>query len=71
MKALEAAQQTMARLRRAASEVTVAPRTREIGRVVSAGDGIARVAGLPSARSQELLAFERDVIGIAFNLDEH
>ena len=33
------------------------PRT-EVGRVVEAGDGIARVEGLPSTMTNELLEFE-------------
>lgn len=44
-----------------------------IGRVVEVGDGIAKVSGLPSVRSQEMLAFETKkglVSGIAFNLEE-
>jgi len=43
----------------------------EIGTVVDAGDGIAHVAGLPSAMTQELLEFEGGVLGVALNLDEH
>ncbi|MGH2634724.1 MAG: F0F1 ATP synthase subunit alpha [Actinomycetota bacterium] len=42
----------------------------EVGRVVEAGDGIARVKGLPSAMSNELLEFPGGVLGLAFNLDE-
>ena len=66
----QVAGKTVERLRQALSEVSVEPRTLEIGRVLSAGDGIARVAGLPSARSQELLSFPSGVMAIAFNLDE-
>ncbi len=71
MNVRETARATVERLRRAGSEVEVRPRTQEIGRVLSAGDGIAMVSGLPSARAQELLAFPRGVMGIAFNLDEY
>ena len=70
MKAIDAVKQAVSQLRRAVADVSVEPRVREIGRVLSAGDGIACVAGLPNARSQELLAFPRGVMGIAFNLDE-
>ena len=42
----------------------------EVGTVVSSGDGIARVEGLPSAMANELLRFENDTLGIALNLDE-
>src|SRR5690242_2944166 len=41
----------------------------EVGTVVSSGDGIARVEGLPSAMANELLQFENGTIGIAQNLD--
>lgn len=42
----------------------------EVGTVASAGDGIARVAGLPSAMANELLEFEDGTLGLALNLDE-
>ncbi len=42
----------------------------EIGHVVTSGDGIARVEGLPSAMANELLKFENGTLGIALNLDE-
>jgi F-type H+-transporting ATPase subunit alpha len=41
----------------------------EVGRVAVAGDGIARVEGLPSAMANELLEFEDGTLGIALNLD--
>ncbi len=41
----------------------------EIGTVVTSGDGIARVEGLPSAMANELLEFSNGVRGIALNLD--
>src|SRR6266436_5042654 len=43
--------------------------TEEIGTVVEAGDGIARVEGLPSAMANELLEFEDGTRGLALNLD--
>ncbi len=42
----------------------------DIGTVIEAGDGIARVKGLANIRSQELVQFENGVIGTAFNLEE-
>lgn len=42
----------------------------EVGTVASAGDGIARVAGLPSAMANELLEFEDGTLGLALNLDD-
>ncbi|MVA76045.1 F0F1 ATP synthase subunit alpha [Auraticoccus sp. F435] len=41
----------------------------EVGTVITSGDGIARVEGLPSAMANELLEFENGVLGIALNLD--
>ena len=42
----------------------------EIGAVVEAADGIARVSGLPSAMANELVEFPGGVLGVAQNLDE-
>jgi F-type H+/Na+-transporting ATPase subunit alpha len=41
----------------------------EIGRVTEAGDGIARIEGLPSTMANELLRFADGTLGIALNLD--
>ena len=41
----------------------------EVGIVSEAGDGIARVEGLPSAMANELLEFEDGTLGLALNLD--
>ena len=41
----------------------------EVGAVAEAGDGIARVSGLPSVMANELLEFEDGTLGIALNLD--
>ncbi|HZU57045.1 MAG TPA: F0F1 ATP synthase subunit alpha [Actinocrinis sp.] len=41
----------------------------EIGTVIEIGDGIAKVEGLPSAMTNELLKFEDGTLGIALNLD--
>jgi len=42
----------------------------EVGRVISVGEGIARVAGLPRTMANELLEFSGGLLGMAFNLDE-
>ena len=42
---------------------------RDVGKVVEAGDGIARARGLSDVRSQELVEFANGVKGIAFNLE--
>ena len=43
---------------------------REVGTVMSVGDGIARVYGLDRVMSNELLEFPRGVFGLALNLEE-
>lgn len=42
----------------------------EVGTVISAGDGIARVHGLDRAMALELLEFPHNVYGVAMNLEE-
>ncbi|MCQ3939423.1 MAG: F0F1 ATP synthase subunit alpha [Chloroflexi bacterium] len=42
----------------------------DVGVVVEAGDGIARVEGLAKIRAQELVQFANGVMGIAFNLEK-
>jgi len=41
----------------------------EVGTVAETGDGIARVEGLPSAMTNELLRFANGTLGLALNLD--
>ena len=41
-----------------------------VGHVISVGDGVARVAGLPGAMASEMLEFPGGLTGIALNLDE-
>jgi F-type H+/Na+-transporting ATPase subunit alpha len=43
----------------------------DIGTVVEAGDGIARVHGLANVRAQELVQFANGVMGTAFNLEKN
>ncbi|MGH3678880.1 MAG: F0F1 ATP synthase subunit alpha [Natronosporangium sp.] len=56
-------------LERYISEYTPETAREEVGVVTEAGDGIARVEGLPSTMSQELLEFEDGTVGVALNLD--
>ncbi len=46
-------------------------RAEEIGRVMMAGDGIARVSGLSDTMAGEMLRFPGDVYGVALNLDKN
>ena len=43
----------------------------DIGTVLEAGDGIARVQGLANIRAQELVQFSNGVMGTAFNLERN
>jgi F-type H+-transporting ATPase subunit alpha len=43
----------------------------DIGTVLEAGDGIARVHGLANVRAQELVQFSNGVMGTAFNLEKN
>jgi F-type H+/Na+-transporting ATPase subunit alpha len=43
---------------------------KEIGTVLSVGDGVARIHGLEKAMYGELIAFPHDVMGLALNLEE-
>ena len=42
----------------------------DIGTVIEAGDGIARVHGLANVEAQELVQFANGVMGTAFNLEK-
>ena len=42
----------------------------DVGTVIEAGDGIARVNGLAAVRAQELVQFANGIMGIAFNLEK-
>src|SRR5688572_10234135 len=43
---------------------------KEVGTVLSVGDGIARIHGLEKVMYGELVEFPHDVVGIAMNLEE-
>ncbi len=43
---------------------------REVGHVASVGRGVATVHGLSGVQSEELLAFSRDLYGMALNIDQ-
>jgi len=56
-------------LQRQIEAFTPATELREVGNVLEAGDGIARISGLPGVRAQELVRFANGIVGIAFNLE--
>ena len=45
-------------------------RGKNVGQVLSVGDGVVHVAGLERCKYGELLRFENEAMGIALNLDE-
>jgi F-type H+-transporting ATPase subunit alpha len=57
-------------LQRQIDEYTPEVALRDVGSVLEAGDGIARVSGLSNVRAQELIRFANGTMGIAFNLEE-
>ena len=63
------AEQIVAALQQQISAFQPALRAVEVGAVLEVGDGIARISGLPSCMANEIVAFERGVLGIALNLE--
>jgi F-type H+-transporting ATPase subunit alpha len=57
-------------LQKQIDEYTPEIELRDVGTVLEAGDGIARVSGLSNVRAQELIRFANGTMGIAFNLEE-
>jgi F-type H+-transporting ATPase subunit alpha len=58
-----------AAIEQSVASFTAASARDEVGRVIETGDGIARVEGLHSAMTNELLEFEGGLLGLALNLD--
>jgi F-type H+-transporting ATPase subunit alpha len=54
---------------RVSRESVAKPELREYGIVNFVGKGIARVRGLPNVKSEELVRFAGDLMGMTFNLD--
>jgi F-type H+-transporting ATPase subunit alpha len=59
----------LARSRETVAHTDLAPEAETVGRVERVGDGIALVSGLPDARLNELLRFDRERMGFALTLD--
>ena len=64
------AQAWATRLRGRVAGLDGAPMGEHVGQVLSVGDGVATVSGLPETRLDELLVFAGGVRGIAFDLAE-
>ncbi|SET60119.1 F-type H+-transporting ATPase subunit alpha [Nitrosomonas marina] len=62
-------QETLSILDRTVRQHTYTLHARETGRVIHVGGGIARIKGLSSIRSEELIRFPDDVLGVAVNLE--
>jgi F-type H+-transporting ATPase subunit alpha len=58
-------------IKQALDDVNWRVRHREVGRVVSVGDGVAYVSGVPSVRYGELLERVDGLTGLAFDLQQH
>jgi F-type H+-transporting ATPase subunit alpha len=65
----DALHDTMEILHKASSREAPGMVLQEFGTVLYIGQGIARVNGLPNVKSEELLRFQNDHFGMAFNLD--
>ncbi len=61
--------QITAELQKQIDSFTPELEVRDVGLVLEAGDGIARVSGLSDIRSQEMVQFANGQLGIAFNLE--
>ncbi len=61
--------ETLDLVSRVSRESALEPGIEEFGVVSYIGPGIARVHGLPDLQSEELVRFEGDLLGMAFNLD--
>src|SRR3972149_1855769 len=57
-------------LRRNLADWTPSLEAATVGHVISIGDGVARIAGLPGTMASELLEFPGGLLGVALNLDE-
>src|SRR5438093_9589850 len=56
-------------LKKSISEFKAEVTVQEVGEVISCGDGIARVKGLPNCLSEEMLEFPGGNFGVALNLE--
>ena len=60
---------TLAALEQAVATERAELTAREVGRVISVGQGVARLRGLPGVRAEELVSFGGGLLGLAYNLD--
>jgi len=62
-------EEALAALDAASRQSVPRPTLEEFGVVTYIGQGVARVRGLPHVKSEELVRFDGDLLGMAFNLD--
>lgn len=62
-------EETLDLVGRVSRESALEPAVEEYGVVTYIGPGVAQVSGLPNLKSEELVRFEGDLLGMAFNLD--
>lgn len=65
----EAAEETLAALDEVLATSRAGLNAREVGRVTSIGQGVARLRGLPSVQAEELVSFPGGLFGLAYDLD--
>ncbi|MCC7546635.1 MAG: alternate F1F0 ATPase, F1 subunit alpha [Burkholderiales bacterium] len=65
----ESARQALDVIERVLSSTRAELSTRELGRVVSVGPGVARVRGLLGVQAEELVSLHGGLLGLAYNLD--
>ncbi len=58
----------LARLETRSGQLQISPSVQDIGRVLSVGDSVVRVAGLPEAANNEVVIFENGTEGQVFDL---
>ncbi|MDO4215659.1 MAG: F0F1 ATP synthase subunit alpha [Bacteroidales bacterium] len=66
IKASEISEVLLSQLR----DIDITAQFEEVGRVLTVGDGVARIYGLQNAEASELLEFENGVMAIVMNLEE-
>ncbi len=57
-------------LKKELTDFTASATTSQVGTVLDVGDGIARLSGLGSVQSQEMVEFANGTMGVALNLEE-
>ncbi len=62
-------EETLTTLNRSLQNHRAGLKFQEMGKISSIGSGISRVTGLPDVKSEELILFPGNKLGIAFNLD--